>query len=104
MSQSLPQVAGKKRFREDTAGSDPFIAINTDKKKAKPAPEDTPEEDQEEEEFLDLTTGKKRGGTETGFGPETRGDIEASENVPIQLTAPETETVTQAPLGAGGAE
>ena len=96
MPQALPQVAGKKRFREDTAGSDPFIAINTDKKKAKPAPQDTPEEEE-----LDLTEGTKRGGEDPVLGPEKSKDVKDSEIRKEQQMGFKTAEVTQAPLGGG---
>ena len=98
--QSLPQIAGKKRYREDTSGTDPFVAVVTGKeKKVKPSPAVVPPDPEEEE--LDLTEGTKRGGADPELGPERRGDLEASENQPVQLTAPATGTVTEEPLGGG---
>ena len=101
MPQALPQVAGRKRFREDTAGSDPFIAIKVDKKKSKPAPPTEDEDTQEEEEF-DLTGGEKREGEDPLLGPERRDDVELQDVKPQMYKSPEE--TTQAPLGAGGAE
>ena len=93
-------MAGKKRFREDTAGSDPFIAINTDKKKAKPAPL-TEDEDTPEEEELDLTEGTRRGAEDPVLGPEKSKDVKDSEIRKEQQMGFKTAEVTKAPLGGG---
>jgi hypothetical protein len=90
---------GEKRKRDTTGVTEnPFVAVKIGSKKTKyPALPPAVMEDIQEE--LDLTGGTKRGGTDPELGPERRGDLEASENDPIQLTGPSTGTVTEEPLG-----
>ena len=98
-AQSLPgfEKVGEKR------GRDPFVAVVTpQEKKSKPSPAVVPPEPEEED--LDLTGGTKREGVDPELGPESRGDVEASENVPQQLTEPTTGTVTDEPLSGRGVE
>ena len=93
---------GEKRKRDTTGVTEnPFVAVKIGSKKTKyPALPPAVMEDIQDE--LDLTGGTKRGGTDPELGPERRGDLEASENDPIQLTGPSTGTVTEEPLGGGG--
>jgi hypothetical protein len=85
------KILGQKRLREEDEGEpekkkgkkDPYVAIKTT-----PDPPVTTE-----------TGGTKRGGDDPEIGPEQRGDLEASENIPTQVTEPTIpETVTDEPL------
>ena len=88
---------GQKRVRDRI--SDPFVALQSDKKK-KPKPEPKEEtKEQAPEEELDLTGagGTKRGGDDPILTPESRGDIKTSDKNKPKKPQYETE-VAEVPL------